>query len=59
MLPLFKVFSLVFRVFSKPLLTYAKAIHRENHGRYKHQWFRRMFIKMGLFSNRIENRINN
>ena len=58
MLPLFKVFSLLLRVASRPLINYAKIIHRENHGRYKHEWFRKFFIRLGLFSNRMENKIN-
>jgi hypothetical protein len=58
MLPLFKVFSLVLRVFSKPLLAYAKSAHKENHGKYKHTIARSIFIRLGHFSNRMESRIN-
>ncbi len=47
--PLIKVFSLVLRVFSKPVLNYVKAVSKNNHGTYKHTLARRFFINLGHF----------
>ncbi len=46
-LPLIKVFSLALRVFTRPLVNYAKAVHKNNGGKYKHTFTRNIFIKLG------------
>lgn len=56
MIPLYKVFSLLIRVFSRPLINYTKKIHANN----PKQSFklRQFFIWFGNFYHRNEAKIN-
>lgn len=45
-LPIYKVLSLVIRVFSKPLVTYTKQAHLKN-GANTHPHMRKAFISLG------------
>ena len=56
--PLIKVFYLTVRVFSKPILNWVKIASKNNHNSYKHTWSRKIFYKLGNFSNRLESKIN-
>ena len=47
--PLIKLFSLVLRVFSKPVLNYVKVVSKNNNETYKHNKSRTFFIQMGHF----------
>ena len=55
-LPLFKVLSLVIRVFSKPVLNYAKKASQN--GNYEHTKSRYFFIRLGKFYNKMETKVN-
>jgi len=57
MLPLFKVFSLVVRVFSRPLINYTKRYHIGRKAD-SHDLLRRFFIFVGNYYNRLETKIN-
>ena len=57
MLPFFKVFSLVIRAFSRPLIAYTKryqSSNKQNVGKF----LRVFFIRMGNFYNVMETKIN-
>ena len=56
-LPLIKVFSLVVRVFSKPLISYTKQMHLKNEG-FSHPYVRTIFIRLGNRYNHWETNIN-
>lgn len=57
MLPLFKVVSLIVRVFSRPLISYTKKYHigRKNDS---HELLRRFFMALGNYYNIMETKIN-
>src|SRR4051812_1045059 len=57
MLPLFKVFSLVVRAFSRPLIVYTKRYHASNKHQF-HSTLRVFFIRIGNFYNKMETKIN-
>ena len=57
MLPLIKVFSLVLRAFSRPLINYTKRYHSSNKNNLN-QTFRMFFIRVGNRYNIIETKIN-
>ena len=57
-LPLFKVLSLVIRVFSKPLINYTKQVHLKNDAANAHPQLRKGFIYLGNSYNRAETWIN-
>ena len=46
-LPIYKVLSLVIRVFSKPLVTYTKQIHLKNDSSKFNPLIRTAFINLG------------
>ncbi len=46
-LPIYKVLSLVLRVFSKPLVTYTKQIHLKNDTSKLSPFIRKGFINLG------------
>ena len=56
MLPLYKLFSLVARVFSRPLINLTKRYHANN--QIQNQMIRRWFYRLGNWFNMIETRIN-
>jgi hypothetical protein len=56
MIPLIKVVSLLFRVFSKPLINYTKMYHATNE--IKSNRLKSFFIMMGNKYHRFENFIN-
>ena len=56
MIPLIKVVSLFFRVFSKPLINYTKMYHATNH--IKSNRLRAFFIMLGNKYHRFQNYIN-
>lgn len=56
MIPFYKVFSLVMRVFSKPLVTYTKQYHLSKN-RIFHEHLKRFFIFLGKKYNFIESLI--
>jgi len=57
MLPFIKVFSLVVRAFSRPLVNYTKRYHSNNKHNV-HKLIRIFFIRLGNYYNRIETKIN-
>lgn len=57
MLPLFKVFSLIIKIFSKPLVNYTKKIHMDRKG-HTNVWIRRFFIFLGNKYHVFETKIN-
>lgn len=57
MLPLFKVISLAVRVFSRPMFNHLKKYHLGKHKKTT-DWLGAIFIRMGLFYNRMETKIN-
>lgn len=57
-LPLYKVLSLVIRVFSKPLITYTKQAHLKNDVTGSVPLLRQSFIKLGNYYHRWEMWIN-
>ncbi len=57
MLPFIKVFSLIVRAFSRPLINYTKRYHNSNRSNI-HQYLKAFFIRLGNFYNRQETRIN-
>lgn len=57
MLPFIKVFSLIVRAFSRPLINYTKRYHNSNKSNL-HQLLKVFFIRLGNFYNRVETRIN-
>jgi len=57
MLPFIKVFSLVVRAFSRPLINYTKRYHNSNRSNI-HQYLKIFFIRLGNFYNRVETKIN-
>ena len=57
-LPLFKVLSLVLRVFSKPVITYIKKVHLKKDAGTTHPFLRKGFIYAGNSYNRFETYIN-
>lgn len=57
MLPLFKVFSLIIKIFSKPVVNYTKKMHM-NRKNNSHQWLRRFFIFLGNKYHLFETKIN-
>lgn len=46
-LPIYKVLSLVIRVFSKPLVTYIKQLTLKNEAHSSHPLLRKGFINLG------------
>ena len=56
MIPLFKVFSLLLRVFSKPLLNHTKKVHSSKEA--QSLYLRIIFIKLGNFYHRFDSHIN-
>ena len=56
MIPLIKIVSLLFRVFSKPLINYTKMFHATN--QIKSNRLRLFFIGMGNRYNKFENYVN-
>ncbi len=56
-LPVFKVLSLVIRVFSKPLINYTKQVHLRRNSD-QHPLLRKGFISLGNTYNRWEAWIN-
>ena len=57
-LPIYKVLSLVIRVFSKPLVTYTKQAHLKNGAASTHPHLRKSFIYLGNTYNKAETWIN-
>jgi len=57
MLPFIKVFSLVVRAFSRPLVNYTKRYHANNKHNL-HRFIRVFFIRLGNYYNRMETKIN-
>jgi hypothetical protein len=57
-LPLFKVLSLVLRVFSKPLITHIKKVHLKKDAGSSHPVLRKAFIYAGNSYNQFETYIN-
>jgi hypothetical protein len=57
-LPIYKVLSLVIRVFSKPLVTYIKQAHLKNDSHSSYPMLRKMFIGLGNTYNRAETWVN-
>ena len=57
MLPLFKVFSLLIKIFSKPVVNYTKKFHMSNQHR-SHEYIRRFFIFLGSKYHLFETKIN-
>lgn len=57
MLPLFKVFSLLIKIFSKPVVNYTKKFHMSNQHR-SHQYIRSFFIFLGNKYHIFETKIN-
>jgi len=57
MLPLFKVFSLLIKIFSKPVVNYTKKLHINNQHR-SHIYIRRFFIFLGSKYHLFETKIN-
>lgn len=56
MIPLYKLLSLLLRVFSRPLINLTKRYHANN--QIKNDWVRRQFYTMGIWFHKIENKIN-
>lgn len=57
-LPIYKVMSLVIRVFSKPLVTYTKQIHLKNDSGNSNPLIRKAFIGLGNAYNKCETWVN-
>lgn len=57
-LPVFKVLSLVIRVFSKPLINYTKQVHLRSNTGSQHPLLRKGFIRLGNTYSRWEAWIN-
>lgn len=57
-LPIYKVLSLVIRVFSKPLVTYIKQVTIKNDAHSSHPLLRKGFIYMGNTYNKGETWVN-
>ena len=57
MLPLFKVFSLLIKIFSKPVVNYTKKFHMSNQHR-SHAYIRRFFVFLGNKYHLVETKIN-
>ena len=57
MLPFIKVFSLVVKVFTKPLITYTRKVHSSRKGAQS-SFTRRFFLYLGDRYNKIETSIN-
>ena len=57
-LPVFKVLSLVIRVFSKPLINYTKQVQLRRNTGNQHPLLRKGFISLGSTYNRWEAWIN-
>jgi hypothetical protein len=55
MIPLYKVFSLITRVFSRPLINYTKKMHANNKDNSRLRVF---FIHFGNFYHRVDSQIN-
>lgn len=56
MIPLYKLLSLLLRVFSRPLINLTKRYHANNE--IQNDWVKRRFCRLGLWFHRIENKIN-
>ena len=56
MIPLYKLLSLLLRVFSRPLINLTKRYHANNE--LKNDWIRRQFFKLGVWFHRFETKIN-
>lgn len=56
MIPLYKLLSLVLRVFSRPLINLTKRYHANNH--IRSPWLRNRFSALGFYFYGLENRIN-
>ena len=56
MIPIFKVFSLLLRVFSKPLLNYTKKVHSSKEA--QSLFVRQFFIRLGNHYHRFDSAIN-
>ena len=57
MLPFIKVFSLVVRAFSRPLINYTKRYHASNRDN-TFKFIRVFFIRLGNYYNKVETKIN-
>lgn len=57
MLPFFKVFSLLIRAFSKPLIAYTKKHHSNNKHSF-HRFLRGFFMRLGNTYNIMETKVN-
>ena len=57
MLPLFKVFSLLIKIFSRPLVNYSKKIHMDRK-QHSHRYLRLFFITLGNKYHIYETKIN-
>lgn len=56
MIPFYKAFSLILRVFSKPLLSYTKQMHASRE--VKGLSMRQFFIRLGNYYHRFDSTIN-
>jgi hypothetical protein len=52
MLPLFKVFSLVVRVFARPVIARTKAAHLKKAATGQSNWIKRFYVKLGNFQHK-------
>lgn len=57
MLPFIKVFSLIVRAFSRPLINYTKRYHASNKDN-TFKFIRTFFIRLGNYYNKMETKIN-
>lgn len=57
-LPVYKVLSLVIRVFSRPLINYVKSAHIKDNGESNNPHLRKSFIWLGNASSRWEAWVN-
>jgi hypothetical protein len=56
MIPFYKAFSLIMRVFSRPLISYTKKYHANNDKQSK--IVRLWFIRLGNFYHKVDSKIN-
>lgn len=56
MIPFYKAFSLILRVFSKPLISYTKKVHSSREA--QNMYVRQFFVKLGNFYHRFDSSIN-
>ena len=57
MLPFIKVFSLLIRAFSRPMVNYTKRYHGANKDQL-HGYLRKFFIRLGNQYNMLETKVN-